>query len=424
MNPIIYAYQEQINNLFQQSEKNPVKGVAFGWNDEDVYHLYTSLPKVAPSGVPYLAVIQFVTETDFDRVESMIEQTFEQVGYHNSNNSKKIVVFCSIKNNELQSKTFLTSGNEIKTCTLKYVPQKSELYSRSKGLLEVSILEQKRVAIIGLGSFGSLIAVELAKAGLGNFNLYDFDRVELSNIARHMCGINDLGRYKTLAVKDIIHTKNPYADVTTFEIDINEEYENFKNSLQNVDLIICVTDENRSRYNINKVAIDLNKTTIFSRAITRAEGGDVYRFRPTQSTAPCLGCLIGSGFFDFKNEEVSTVSQAARDAPDYVSQDEINATVQVGLSCDIAPICNMVVKLTLVELSRGLESGISSLEDDFVADYYIWVNRRERAYASWQPMEYFANRPSILRWYGVEAKKSAKCGNDCIIANPTLLINF
>ncbi|MGB4846572.1 MAG: ThiF family adenylyltransferase [Saprospiraceae bacterium] len=423
MKPIIYAYQEQINDLFKQKQETPFKGMAFGWNEENVFHLYTSLPKVAPSGVPCLAVIRFVSEADFDKVEDMIEQTFEEVGFRNLTNSKKIAVFYSLKNNELQNKTFLINENGTQSCTLKYVPQKSELYSRSKGLLEVAILEQKRVAIIGLGSFGSLIAVELAKAGLGKFNLYDFDRVELSNIARHMCGINDLGRYKTLAVKDIIHTKNPYAEVTTFEIDINEEYVAFKNSLQNVDLIICVTDENRSRYNINKFAIDLKKTTIFSRAITRAEGGDVYRFRPTQSASPCLGCLIGSGFFDFKNEEVSTVSQAERDAPDYVPQDEINATVQVGLSSDIAPICNMVVKLALVELSKGLVSGITSLEQDFIADYYIWVNRRERAYSSWQPMEYFANRPSVMRWYGVEAKKSAKCGQDCIIANPKLILN-
>ena len=423
MKPIIYAYQEQINDLFKQRQETPFKGMAFGWNEEDVFHLYTSLPKVAPSGVPCLAVIRFVNEADFDTVEGMIEQTFEQVGCRNLNNSKKIAVFYSLKNNELQNKTFLINENGTQSCTLKYVPQKSELYSRSKGLLEVAILEQKRVAIIGLGSFGSLIAVELAKAGLGKFNLYDFDRVELSNIARHMCGINDLGRYKTLAVKDIIHTKNPYAEVTTFEIDINEEYEVFKNSLQNVDLIICVTDENMSIYNINKTSIEFKKTKIFSRAITRAEGGDVYRFRPTQSASPCLGCLIGSGFFDFKNEEVSSVAQAERDAPDYVSQDEINATVQVGLSSDIAPICNMVVKLSLVELSRGLASGISSLEQDLIADYYIWVNRRERAYSAWQPMEFFANRPSILRWYGVEAKKSTKCGHDCKIANPMLLLN-
>ena len=47
--------------------------------------------------------------------------------------------------------------------------------------LELNILEGKRVMIVGLGSFGSQIAIELAKAGVGHFALMDFDRVELHN---------------------------------------------------------------------------------------------------------------------------------------------------------------------------------------------------------------------------------------------------
>ena len=39
--------------------------------------------------------------------------------------------------------------------------------------------------------------------------LIDFDRLELSNVARHVCGVNDLGRYKTFAVRDSILQKNP-----------------------------------------------------------------------------------------------------------------------------------------------------------------------------------------------------------------------
>ena len=66
-----------------------------------------------------------------------------------------------------------------------------------------------------------------------------------------------------------------------------------------------------------------------------------------------------------------------------MSSEDADAVVQVGLSSDIQPICNMMVKLALVELSRGSESGISSLEDELVYDYYMWANRRERHYANW-----------------------------------------
>ena len=91
---------------------------------------------------------------------------------------------------------------------MKYVPRKSELYTRSKGLLEVGALEAKKVLIVGLGSGGAPISVELAKAGVGHFILMDFDRIELHNIARHICGVNELGRLKVNAVKDAILLKN------------------------------------------------------------------------------------------------------------------------------------------------------------------------------------------------------------------------
>lgn len=56
----------------------------------------------------------------------------------------------------------------------------------------------------GLGSGGASIAVELAKAGVGNFALVDFDRLELHNISRHIAGVNELGRLKTNIVRDAI----------------------------------------------------------------------------------------------------------------------------------------------------------------------------------------------------------------------------
>ena len=89
-----------------------------------------------------------------------------------------------------------------------YIPSKEDLYSRSHGLLEVDILNAKRVVIVGLGSFGSQIAIELAKAGVGDFSLFDFDRVELHNLARHTCCTNDLGRLKTDAIEDAILAVN------------------------------------------------------------------------------------------------------------------------------------------------------------------------------------------------------------------------
>lgn len=92
-----------------------------------------------------------------------------------------------------------------------------------------------------------------------------------------------------------------------------------------------------------------------------------------------------------------------------MSATDANAVVQVGLSSDIQPICNMMVKLALVELSRGKESGISSLEKEFVYDYYMWANRRERHYANWAAMPGAGNQPTIMRWYGAKIDRNPSC---------------
>ena len=83
--------------------------------------------------------------------------------------------------------------------------------------------------------------------------------------------------------------------------------------------------------------------------------------------------------------------------------------VQVGLSADIEPICNMMIKIALMELSRGVESGISCLEEELVYDYYMWANRRERRHANWAPMPGAGAKPTIMRWYGAHIPKNENC---------------
>ena len=416
MKSIIYAYEEQVVQLLQNQPIGDVRGIALGWADEDVYHVFSKIPTNAPTGRFMPCCFRVFTENEFQEAHvTAYNQGKAMLNGLNENPlllRKVIYIALCISGTQLQKKCYAVDAtsevNNLEECDMRYVPKKSELYSRSKGLLEVDVLENKRVAIIGLGSFGSFVAVELAKAGLGHFKLFDFDRLELSNVARHMCGVNDLGRFKTKAIRDLIVNKNPHAQVSTFEVDINADVPKFQADMADCDLIICLTDENQSRYNINDTALRLGKVALFSRAITRAEGGDVFVLRPG-GEQPCLACVIGKGLFSFKSEEVSNLRQAKVKSPEYMSEDDVNATIQVGLSSDIVPICTMVVKLALFELAKGSNTQVASLNEDLVSNYYLWANRRETAYRSWLPMQYFANRPSILRWYGVKTKKQADC---------------
>ena len=297
-------------------------------------------------------------------------------------------------------------GNDWREADIFLIPSEENLFSRSKGILEVDILRDKRVLVIGLGSFGSQISIELAKAGVGHFALMDYDRVELHNLSRHTATIHDLGRLKTNVIEEAILGKNPYAKVDKFPININEDLPLMYKEVEKADLVICATDNNTSRFNISSALVQKGKVGIFGRAITRAEGGDVFRYRPG---GPCYCCIVGAG--NLQEEEISDVVSARRDGriAAYVSEEDAEAMVQVGLSSDIEPICNLMVKLALVELSRGRESGISSLEEELTYDCYLWANRRDRHYANWKPFPAAGPMPSILRWYGVKVDKDEHC---------------
>ena len=69
----------------------------------------------------------------------------------------------------------------------------------------------------------------------------------------------------------------------------------------------------------------------------------------------------------------------------------------------------MMVKLSLLELSRGRESGIAALDDELTYNYYMWANRRERRFDNWKPFNNAGHLPTILRWYGAQIPRNADC---------------
>jgi molybdopterin-synthase adenylyltransferase len=391
----IFVQENDIRRLYNEKVYKPIKGYAYGIDGNTVIHAFLNQPPTLPSGNIINVIFHLCDIKEFKSNKQISPDTYINL------------LFAIDEDGYLKHEAYYSQIEGSNSFEIKFIPEQSELYSRSTGLLETAVLKNKTVGIVGLGSGGSPIAVELAKAGIGKFVLIDFDRLELSNVARHVCGINDLGRYKTYAVRDYILQKNPYAQTTTYEIDVNEHRDKCAEALSKVDIIMVASDNDKSRFFLNDLALKYNVPAIFGRAITRAIGGDVLRVRPHEG--PCYNCLYSQDLRNTDEEISQKERQAKKFLPDYTSEEDLNAVVQVGLASDIAPITNFMVKLALVELSRGTNSGISSLEEDLVADFYLWANRREYVYKDWNKLEYNFNRPSILRWYGAKVLKDPDC---------------
>ena len=84
-------------------------------------------------------------------------------------------------------------------------------------------LKLGRVAVAGLGGVGSHVAVILARMGVGELLLVDYDAVEPSNLNRQHYTIRHLSMQKTLAMKSQLADINPYINVILRDIKINAD---------------------------------------------------------------------------------------------------------------------------------------------------------------------------------------------------------
>lgn len=104
------------------------------------------------------------------------------------------------------------------------------------GKKEQALLFQAHAAVAGLGGLGSNIAICLARMGVGSIHLIDFDRVDLSNLNRQQYFIRQIGMYKTEALKENLQSINPYLEIRTDCVKVDER--NVKELLQE-DTYIC-----------------------------------------------------------------------------------------------------------------------------------------------------------------------------------------
>ncbi len=128
-------------------------------------------------------------------------------------------------------------------------------------------LRSKKIALVGLGALGSMVAESLVRSGVSVVGLWDNDLVEPGNICRSSYQLSDLGESKVDALKKKLLSINPYIkseeienhgywyqheniNVFTYEDgsfygDINyDNQEQAINKIKNYDLIIDCTGSN------------------------------------------------------------------------------------------------------------------------------------------------------------------------------------
>jgi adenylyltransferase/sulfurtransferase len=167
-----------------------------------------------------------------------------------------------------------------------------QYYSRQIALKELGIrgqqrLRESKVAIIGLGGLGSVSALYLALAGVGELTLVDQDTVEMNNLHRQVLySLQDIRYPKVEAAEKRIKQINPEVKVNA--VAENLRYENVASILDGADCIVDGLDNMQTRYIINKFCADRRLPFVFGGAIGME--GNIATLKVPET--PCLECIL------------------------------------------------------------------------------------------------------------------------------------
>lgn len=241
--------------------------------------------------------------------------------------------------------------------TAEYYSLYINIFSRNKGILETAVMREKSAVILGCGSVGSLVALELARAGVGKFLLVDTDILEYHNLCRHQCGIAEVGEYKVDIVKRRILDINPAAQVYA-KRNIVEHLSQKDFDLicdgENTIIVGCADNRKADVYS-NMVAARMGCAFISIGFWERALAGEIFYWLPN-SNMPCCGCALGGGM----SGRVETNNHHV-----YSNQVDIEKLkFEPGISVDINFITCIGIKLSLDILNRKNESYIPRLLND------------------------------------------------------------
>lgn len=266
-----------------------------------------------------------------DNIDTPVEQAFKLY--------VKEVVAIAIDN---RASFRTTSGQE---CELEPYQLKIDIFSRNTGILESDIMLRKGALLIGCGSVGSLVAMELARAGVGRFFLVDMDIMGYHNICRHQCGVQDVGKYKTTAVKERILQINPYAEVHTANKMIQEVSLDDLDKFCNEDTIIvgCADNREGDLYADKRLAKPYKMPFISIGCWERAFAGEIFYCLPEGMPA----------YSDFVAALGDTSGRVNANTHIYMGD---VGSFEPGISADINFVTTIAVKMILDLLNRNNEN--------------------------------------------------------------------
>ena len=149
-----------------------------------------------------------------------------------------------------------------------------DIFNRSIGLLGVNnfeLIQDKVIAVFGLGGVGGTALEALVRTGFQHFLLIDFDKVDPSNLNRQILYVyEDIGKAKVDIAKKRMLSINPDIDIKVYNLKAQQFDFNPK-----IDFIVDAIDDVDGKLFLIKKAQENNISSIVSLGMAN-------RFNPEQ----------------------------------------------------------------------------------------------------------------------------------------------
>ena len=169
-------------------------------------------------------------------------------------------------------------------------------YSRQIVLKNVGTFGQKKiinskVLIVGAGGLGCPVADLLARSGVGEIGIMDYDKVSLSNIHRQtLYTAKDVNKFKVDVVKKKLNLINKCIKINTYNRKASEK--NLHKVINKYDIIVDGSDNFKTKFLLNKYSLRFKKILIVG-AISKFDG-HIFTFDFNLKKSPCLKCFYQS----------------------------------------------------------------------------------------------------------------------------------
>ena len=163
-------------------------------------------------------------------------------------------------------------------------------FERARGVLDVDALRDAHALVVGLGSGGSTVALELAKAGAGRLTLIDPDRIEERNVIRHECDDRYIGSNKVAAVADLVAHRNPEAELEAIAADVFELGDRLRDAVAAAQVVAVCTDGEPPKHLLNRLCLEARVPAVYAGVYAGGVGGEVVHCGAGPED-PCYACI-------------------------------------------------------------------------------------------------------------------------------------